>query len=107
MRVRPKEIRIYETEEGRAPFGEWMDRQEAPVHGRVMDRLERVELGNLGYHRGVGDGVFELKIDFGPGYRVYFGMDGNELVVLLIGGSKKTQRQDIETAKQYWRNYNA
>jgi putative addiction module killer protein len=84
-----------------------MDRQEAPLYSRVMARLERVELGNLGDHRGVGDGVFELKIDFGPGYRVYFGLDGSELVVLLIGGTKKTQRRDIETAKQYWRNYNA
>ena len=107
MDARPKEIRIYEDEEGRAPFSEWMDRQEAPLYGRVMARLERVELGNLGDHRGVGDGVFELKIDFGPGYRVYFGLDGSELVVLLIGGTKKTQRRDIETAKQYWRNYNA
>jgi putative addiction module killer protein len=105
--ARPKEIRIYEDEEGRAPFSEWMDRQDAPLYGRVMARLERVELGNLGDHRGVGDGVFELKIDFGPGYRVYFGLDGSELVVLLIGGTKKTQRRDIETAKQYWRNYNA
>jgi putative addiction module killer protein len=84
-----------------------MDRQEAPLYSRVMARLERVELGNLGDHRGVGDGVFELKIDFGPGYRVYFGLDGSELVVLLIGGAKKTQRRDIEIAKQYWRNYNA
>ena len=107
MDTRPKEIRIYEDEEGRAPFSEWMDRQEAPLYSRVMARLERVELGNLGDHRGVGDGVFELKIDFGPGYRVYFGLDGSELVVLLIGGTKKTQRRDIETAKQYWRNYNA
>ena len=107
MDARPKEIRIYEDEEGRAPFSEWMDRQEAPLYGRVMARLERVELGNLGDHRGVGDGVFELRIDFGPGYRVYFGLDGSELVVLLIGGTKKTQRRDIETAKQYWRNYNA
>ncbi len=107
MDARPKEIRIYEDEEGRAPFSEWMDRQEAPLYGRVMARLERVELGNLGDHRGVGDGVFELRIDFGPGYRVYFGVDGSELVVLLIGGTKKTQRRDIETAKQYWRNYNA
>ena len=73
MDARPKEIRIYEDEEGRAPFSEWMDRQEAPLYGRVMARLERVELGNLGDHRGVGDGVFELRIDFGPGYRVYFG----------------------------------
>ena len=107
MDARPKEIRIYEDEEGRAPFSEWMDRQDAPLYGRVMARLERVELGNLGDHRGVGDGVFELKIDFGPGYRVYFGLDGSELVVLLIGGAKKTQRRDIEIAKQYWRNYNA
>ena len=64
-------------------------------------------MGIPGYHRGVGEGVYELKIDFGPGYRVYFGLDGSELVVLLVGGSKKTQRQDIETAKQYWRTYNA
>jgi putative addiction module killer protein len=107
MDVRPKEIRIYETEEGHSPFSEWMDRQKAPLYGKVMARLERAELGNLGDHRGVGEGVFELRIDFGPGFRVYFGLDGSELVVLLIGGTKKTQRQDIETAKQYWRNYNA
>jgi putative addiction module killer protein len=105
--VRPKQIRIYETEEGQAPFSDWMDRQKMPLYGKVMARLERVELGNLGDHRGVGDGVFELRIDFGPGYRIYFGLDGSELVVLLIGGTKKTQQRDIETAKQYWRNYNA
>jgi putative addiction module killer protein len=72
-----------------------------------MARLERVELGNLGDHRGIGEGVFELRIDFGPGYRIYFGLDGSELVVLLIGGTKKTQQRDIDTAKHYWRNYNA
>jgi putative addiction module killer protein len=105
--ARPKEIRIYETEDGRAPFSEWMDLQGAPICGKVMARRERVELGNLGDHRGVGGGVFGLRVDSGPGYRIYFGMDGVELVVLLIGGTKKTQERDIVTAKQYWRNYNA
>jgi putative addiction module killer protein len=105
--VRPKEIRIYENEEGHAPFSEWMDRQQAPLYGKLMARLERVELGNLGDHRGIGEGVFELRIDFGPGYRIYFGLDGSELVVLLIGGTKKTQQREIDTAKHYWRNYNA
>ncbi|MGD0888285.1 MAG: type II toxin-antitoxin system RelE/ParE family toxin [Acidobacteriaceae bacterium] len=107
MDVKPKEIRIYENEEGHAPFSEWMDRQEAPLYGKLMARLERVELGNLGDHRGIGEGVFELRIDFGAGYRIYFGLDGSELVVLLIGGTKKTQQRDIDTAKHYWRNYNA
>ena len=107
MDVRPKEIRIYENEEGHAPFSEWMDRQQAPLYGKLMARLERVELGNLGDHRGIGEGVFELRIDFGPWYRIYFGLDGSELVVLLIGGTKKTQQRDIDTAKHYWRNYNA
>ena len=69
--------------------------------------LTRMGNGNFSNVKGVGQGVFENRIDFGPGYRIYFGLDGSELVVLLIGGSKKTQRQDIETAKQYWRNYNA
>jgi putative addiction module killer protein len=72
-----------------------------------MTRLERVEMGNLGDHRGVGEGVFELRIDLGPGYRVYFGEDGERLVILLIAGTKRTQRRDIEAAKQFWRNYHA
>jgi putative addiction module killer protein len=72
-----------------------------------MVRLGRVELGNFGEHRGVGEGVFELVIDVGPGYRVYFGKDGKQLVILLIGGTKGSQAADIETAKKYWRDYNA
>jgi len=72
-----------------------------------MSRLDRVEGGNLGVHRSVGDGVTELVIDFGPGYRIYFGQDGMELIVLLAGGEKKSQQADIERAKRYWRNYNA
>lgn len=107
MEATPRELEIYEAEDGRVPFREWMDLQSEPVVGRVMTRLERVELGNLGDHHGVGEGVFELIFNFGPGYRVYFGEDGKRLIVLLIGGTKKTQKRDIETAKKYWRNYNA
>jgi len=107
VQVTPKEILIYETEDGRAPFSEWMERQSKPVYGTVMTRLERVEMGNMGDHRGVGEGVLELRIDVGPGYRVYFGKDGERLVILLIAGTKKTQRRDIETAKQFWRDYHA
>ena len=107
MQVTPKEILMYETEDGRAPFSEWMERQSKQVYGTIMTRLERVEMGNLGDHRGVCDGVLELRIDVGPGYRVYFGKDGERLVILLIAGTKKTQRRDIETAKQFWREYHA
>jgi putative addiction module killer protein len=107
VRVSPKEILIYQTEDGRTPFSQWMDEQNARVYGIVMTRLERVEMGNLGDHRAVGDGVSELRIDIGPGYRVYFGKDGEQLVILLIAGTKKTQRRDIETARQFWRDYHA
>ena len=72
-----------------------------------MTRLDRVEQGNLGKHHSVGEGVSELVIDFGPGYRVYFGQDGMDLVILLIGGDKSSQQQDIQTARKYWREYNA
>lgn len=72
---------------------------------RVFARLERVKLGLLGDCKAVGDGVSELRIDFGPGYRVYFGQDGATLVILLAGGSKATQRKDIAAAKRRWREY--
>jgi putative addiction module killer protein len=76
------------------------------VLGRVFVRLKRAEQGNFGDHGSVGEGVIELRIDFGPGYRVYFGIDGDE-IILLWGGTKKTQDEDIETAKEFWRDYNA
>lgn len=108
MEATPREIFIYETPDGRAPFSEWMSAMQGhEAYGQIMTRLERVEQGNLGEHRGVGEGVFELVIDHGPGYRVYFGQDGKDIVILLIAGMKKTQKADIENAKSFWRNYNA
>ncbi len=76
------------------------------VSGIIWNRLDRVEIGNLGDHGSVGEGVFELRFDFGPGYRVYYGEDG-DTVVLLLGGKKRSQSQDVAKAKEYWRDYNA
>jgi putative addiction module killer protein len=76
------------------------------IYGIIMNRLDRVEDGNFGACEPVGKGVSELKIDIGPGYRVYFGQDG-DLVVLLYGGTKKTQQNDIERAQAFWSQYNA
>ena len=71
----------------------------------IQARLNRVRLGNFGDARALGGGVEELRIDYGPGYRIYFGRDGQTVVVLLCAGDKQSQRHDIETAKAYWRDY--
>lgn len=88
------------------PFSKWLaalkDRQAAGV---VRARLNRVRLGNFGDCRSVGGHVEELRVDFGPGYRIYFGRDGGSIVILLCGGDKRTQARDIATAKQYWKEY--
>jgi putative addiction module killer protein len=76
------------------------------IHGIILTRLDRVRQGNLGNHKSVGKGVSELIFDVGPGYRVYFGQDGN-LIILLLAGSKKTQADNILQAQKYWRDYHA
>jgi putative addiction module killer protein len=101
----PKEIRFYETPFGRVPFSEWMDSIEGQdIYEIVMVRLDTVERGSLGKSRRLGDGVSEMIIDYGPGYRIYYGLLGPkaEIVVLLNAGEKRTQEEDIELAKKYW-----
>ena len=108
MSATPREIRIYETADGREPFSDWMDHLDGqPIYETIMVKLDKVERGNLGDARSVGEGVSELEIDFGDGYRVYFGQIGKrgEIVVLLHGGTKKTQNEDIKLAKRYWRDF--
>ncbi len=106
MEAQPKEIRNYLTAEGRSPFQEWLDSlRDIKARVRIEKRLERVALGNLGNYRSVAEGVCELKIDYGSGYRVYFGQVGLTIVLLLCGGDKSTQEQDIIKAKEYWRDY--
>ncbi len=99
------EVREYINEQGSSPFAKWFNRLNATAAARITMTLTRVELGNLSDHKSVGAGVWELRLDFGPGYRVYFGKDGDRLVILLGGGTKKRQQKDIETAKQLWKNY--
>jgi putative addiction module killer protein len=106
VEVRPRQLLHYRNQNGTDLFGAWLDGLEGKsIHGIILNRLDRIEDGNLGDCEPVGEGVFELRIDVGPGWRVYFGQDGNA-VVLLHGGTKKTQRKDIVKAKDYWRDYN-
>lgn len=102
-------IRVVEylNEAGRSPFGDWFDGLDAQAAVKVRRSVARMELGNFGDAKSVGKGVVECRIDFGPGYRVYFGRDGDELVILLAGGTKKRQQRDIETAHALRADYEA
>lgn len=93
------------AEDGTDYFGEWLQRQSSEVRACIQTRIDRVELGNFGDHKRVGRGVSELRIDFGPGCRIYYGSDGKELVILLAGGTKKRQARDIATVQACWRAY--
>jgi putative addiction module killer protein len=96
----------YQTTAGDSPFQEWMSSiKDKAVKATVAARINRVRAGTLGDWKPVGDGVFELRIDRGPGYRVYFGRDGRTVVILLTGGEKRSQDSDIKRAKEYWRDY--
>ena len=106
MEVQPREIQYYTTSEGKIPFEDWYySLRDSKAKTIITKRLNRVSLGNLGDCRFVGEGVFELKIDYGPGYRVYFGEIGTTIVLLLCGGDKSTQDRDIYQAIAYWTDY--
>jgi putative addiction module killer protein len=97
------EVKIYRDEQGNEPFTEWLESiKDRVTQARIRGRLRRIELGNLGDHRSVGGGVFELRLHFGPGYRIYYGQICDEIILLLVGGAKTTQRRDIRRAKHYW-----
>jgi putative addiction module killer protein len=98
---------IYRTSANREPYTDWEASLDRQVRTRITARLARIRLtGNLGDFKSVGSGVYELRFDFGPGYRVYFGFDQvkNRLIILLAGGSKRSQVKDIAKAKEYWRD---
>jgi putative addiction module killer protein len=107
VEVRPRILRNYLTADGVDPFHSWIRAiRDGAVKSIVRTRLNRVGQGNLGDCEPVGEGVYELRIDFGPGYRIYFGEDGDE-VILLGGGTKNTQASDIKKAKERWSDYTA
>lgn len=98
------QLEYYLEDNGSAPFTEWLSGlRDRNAHARISARLNRLKLGNFGIAKSLGDGVNELKIDYGPGYRLYYAMNGKTVVLLLIGGDKSTQAQDIKVAKSYWK----
>lgn len=103
-----REISQYETRSGRSPFSEWVARLDESAQGRIYAYVVRVAAGASRKNvKPVGQGVFEIKIDEGPGYRVYFGLAGQARMILLCGGDKKSQGRDIAEAANYWRQWHA
>jgi len=103
----PKEqdVRIYCRSVGCEPFTDWLrSLRDGTARNRIRQRIARVRLGNFGDARSLGDGLFELRVHLGPGYRVYFGREGDRIIILLSGGDKGSQDRDIERAKGYWQD---
>ena len=98
-------VREYLRADGRSPFREWLDELDLKTRARVQARVLRFELGNLGDHKSVGQGVQEARLAFGSGYRIYFGMHGSAVVLLLLGGDKGSQSKDIRLAREYWADF--
>jgi putative addiction module killer protein len=99
------DVREYIDVDGRSPYAAWFTQLKAQAAARVATGLTRLAGGNFSNVKGVGSGVFEYKIDFGPGCRACFGKEGNRLVILLGGGTKRRQQDDIDTALARWREY--
>ena len=99
-------VRSYVTANGHEPFIEWLSHlKDRNARAVIEARIARLRSGNFGDHKHIGYGVNELRIHYGPGYRVYFGRDGVAIVILLCGGDKGSQQRDIARAKQFWDDY--
>jgi putative addiction module killer protein len=95
----------YEQQGGRKPFSKWFASLNTQATLKIRTAIARMEDGNFSNVKSVGQGVNEYRLAYGPGYRIYFGRDGETLVILLGGGTKKRQNNDIEAAKEHWNNY--
>lgn len=103
--LRMLDVRYYVSASGEEPFAEWFAGLDEATSAKIARALARMEQGNLSNVKSVGEGVLEYRIDFGPGYRIYFGRDGETIVVLLVGGTKKRQQRDIDAARLCWQDY--
>lgn len=102
----PKQVIVYSTPNEKEPFTDWLnDLRDVMGRKRILARISRLQQGNYGDCEAVGEGISELRMFFGPGYRVYFGERGNDIVILLFGGDKDSQDKDIQQAKIYWQEY--
>ncbi len=105
MQARPRNVEVYESSSGTAPFDDWMRDLKDPVGRAAIDaKVALLRRGSLGNYRDVGDGLIELKVNAGPAYRVYIADDGRNSLI-LCAGRKNTQKQDIKAAKRYWNDY--
>jgi len=103
MQIKQRLIDYYRTSSGKEPVREWLSALKDKITQAILyKRIRQAGLGQFGKTRNVGDGVWELKIDYGPGYRVYYGIHNDELILLLMAGSKRTQSADIKKARAYW-----
>ena len=105
--VEKKEVQYYKSKDDKCPYIEWRSTLDMKTQAILASRISRLELGNLGFVENLGEGVHELKIDFGPGLRIYFGNMHGSLVIILAGGPKGTQSEDIAAAKLYWKDWKA
>ena len=100
------DIRVYVTRDGKTPFVDWLGKlRDRSARTRIRIQLDRILLGNPGDRKSLGQGLYEIRIHYGPGYRVYYGKEGGHLVLLLCGGNKSTQQSDIRLANNYWQDY--
>lgn len=98
-------VHEYVDDGGYSPFSKWFDSLDAQAAAKVTTSLLRIEMGNISNVKSVGKGVYEYKINYGPGYRIYFGKEGDQLVILLGGGTKQRQSKDINKAYNLWNGY--
>ena len=104
--AKPKQIVVHMDDKGNEPYLDWLNQlKDIRTQNRIAQRVERMASGNYGDFKSLKDGVFELRFTFGAGYRVYFGEEGDTVVILLFGGDKSTQHKDIEKAKKIWKEY--
>jgi putative addiction module killer protein len=101
-----KSIRLYKSKNGKIPFLIWL-KSISDVRSKqiIQANIDKISLGHTGNTKYLANGVYEIKINYSPGYRVYYAHDGNDIIILLLGGDKRTQNEDIKKSKKYWSEY--
>lgn len=109
MEVKQRTANYFQSDDGAEPVKEWLEKlrkkKQFIEYSKIISRIDRAQSGNFGDHRFLGGNFGEMRIDFGPGYRVYFGIDGDEIILLLHGGTKESQQEDISLAEARWKKY--